>query len=186
MPRTKQYEYDQNGAITVFQYQDPTIKKLIWLLKYRGVKEIGQILGEILYENFIEQLAENEIYHPTSGQILVVPVPLSPKRQKKRGFNQAEEIAKIFSQNDSRSFSLVKDLLIKTKETKSQVTIRERTQRLNNLGGVFAIKDKKKIRGKTIILLDDVTTTGTTLTECEKVLKKKGAWRVIKMAVAHG
>lgn len=176
----------KNETFTLFPYRDPKVRRLVWLLKYQGIKEIGQLFGDLLYESAIEDLTESLMFSPANGKILIIPVPLAKKRLRQRGFNQAEIIARSFASGDRNSFQLDTQTLYKTRDTESQVSLRGKSQRLKNLANAFKINKKRKLKGKTIILIDDVVTTGATLEECARCLRKKGARRVIKMASAHG
>lgn len=179
-------EHLGDDTIAIFSYSDPKIRRLLWLLKYHGVRDIGQFFGHILYDNSVEWLSEELALYPRSGQTLVLPTPLARDRLRQRGFNQSALIAKTFADCDTKSLRFAPKLLLKKKNTRSQVELKNRSERLANLRGAFAIADKKKVRGKIIILIDDVTTTGTTLGECAHALKRAGARRVISLTVAHG
>lgn len=173
-----------DNIYAVFSYQNEIIKKIIWLLKYHKRKIIGEKLGELLYENFLETI--NEIQEYSKGQrIIVIPVPLSKTRRKDRGYNQSEIIAKGFCFSNKEIFELRNDIIIKIKNTLPQAKITDRKRRLKNMIGVFDIKDKEAIRGRTIIVIDDVTTTGATIGEIIKVLNKNKAKKVLGLAVAH-
>jgi ComF family protein len=103
------------------------------------------------------------------------------KKKRKRGFNQSEEIAKLISESTGIKLSTN---LVKTKETKPQMEL-NRNERIENVKNCFAIIDKKEIENKTILLLDDVYTTGTTMDQCAKVLKENGAKEVWGLSVAR-
>jgi len=83
------------------------------------------------------------------------------------------------------NMQLANNILIKPKETEHQARIRDRRERLKNIAGSFAVKNNEKIKGKNIILIDDILTTGATLSEAKKVLKQAGARKVIAFTVAH-
>ena len=169
----------------VFDYRHPPIKKAIWLLKYKGKRRIAEIFGEVLYGKIMEELSELSMFENFRDPILI-PIPLSSKRLRERGFNQALLICeKIKSLDKENIFTLETKILIKPKDTKHQAQIENRNERLKNLIGSFAIKKKKKIQGRNIILIDDVTTTGATFAEAKKILKSHGAKKVIAFAVAH-
>ena len=172
----------------LYDYRHPPIKKAVWLLKYRGKKKLAGILAEAMYGRILEELAELSIMENFRDPILI-PIPLSPKRYRERGFNQAELIGKklIELQNSSprKSFVLEKNILMKIKETKHQAQIKDRRERLKNLTGSLAIKNAQLIKGRNIILIDDVTTTGATLNEAKKILKQSGARKVIAFTIAH-
>jgi len=178
--------YGDKAIYSVVPYGHKTVRQLIWLLKYRGVCEIADIFASWLYEALLEDLAEAAVYREKQGRILIVPIPLSKKRYRLRGYNQAEEIATRLVALDPRLFRLEAENLIKAKETKTQVSLKNRQERLNNLKGVFRVKDRHRLRGRTIILLDDVSTTGATLDEAAKALSRGKPRRLIKITVAGG
>lgn len=160
-------------------YQKPLIKKLIQKLKYEPfIKELAKTLASFIIEHF--QLLDNK---PNFSQFILIPVPLEKKKWKWRGFNQAQEIGKELS--DFWEIPSVNDVLIKIRETLPQVELSDEERR-ENVKGAFSIKNEEKIRGKKILLVDDVFTTGATLEECAKVLKKAGAKEIIGLVVARG
>lgn len=184
----KNFEISQKetpkNIYALFSYQDETIKKSIWFLKYHNKKMIGQKLGELLYENFLETI--NEIRDYSMGQkIIIIPVPISKNRKKHRGYNQSEIIAKGFYLANKEIFELRNDIIIKTKDTTPQAKITNRNKRLKNMIGVFDIKNKEIIKNRTTIVIDDVTTTGATINEIIKILQKNKAKKVIGFTVAH-
>jgi competence protein ComFC len=176
----------------IFDYRHPPIKKALWLLKYKGKKRLARIFAEILYERILEELADLSIMENFSDVILV-PIPLSGQRHRERGYNQAELICKELVKIDSRrqgenkkpNFTLVKNVLIKPKETKHQALIENRVERLKNIVGSFTVQNRKHIENKNIILIDDITTTGATLCEARKILKQSGARKIVAFTVAH-
>jgi ComF family protein len=169
----------------IFDYRDPIIKQAIWKLKYYGKRALGKKLGEFLYKEMLEEVSDMRLY--SSGlPIIVIPVPLSIKRQQKRGYNQAMEIAKGFCVNSSGEIlELRGDLVIKNINTKPQARIENRKERLKNLEGAFSVVDEQYIKARTIIVIDDVTTTGGTMNEISKILKSAGAKKVVGIAIAH-
>jgi len=175
----------ENNIYAIYDYRDPLIKKAIWNLKYYHKLNLGNKLGKLLYENLLEELSEMKTF--TSGNpIYVVPVPISKSRMKNRGYNQAEIIAKgFFISGDKETLQFRKDIIYKKFDTKPQARIANRKDRLNNVRGVFDIRSKDDISGKSFIVIDDVTTTGGTINEIIKILKKNGAKKVVGFAVAH-
>jgi ComF family protein len=175
----------EEKIIAVFDYRDPVIKKAIWELKYHHKRYLGDRLGELLYEYLMEEISEMKTTVP-GRSIYVVPVPVSNKKMKKRGYNQSLYIAKGFcSCGGKEIFELKNKIIWKSKETLPQAKITNRKRRLENVRGVFDIKNSECVKGRTIIVIDDVTTTGGTISEIIKVLKKAGAKRVVGFAVAH-
>ena len=174
-----------NQIIALFDYHDPLIKRIIWSLKYHHLKALGIRLGQFLYENLLEYISEIREY--TKGQkIIVIPVPISKKRFRIRGYNQALVIASGFCKSDKEEiFELRNDIVIKKIKTIPQARIKNRKDRLKNIRGAFAIKNQKKIKNRVIFVIDDVTTTGGTINEIIKILKKAKAKKVIGLAIAH-
>lgn len=175
----------ESNILACFDYRDEIIKKIIWNLKYYHHFSLGQKLGKLLYENMMEEIAELEVY--TQGSpILVIPVPISKSKNKMRGYNQAEKIARGFCNSSNKKiFELENNVVVKIKNTLPQAKITNRNTRLKNVRGVFSITENKSVKGRTIIVIDDVTTTGGTITEIMRILKKGGARKVVGMAVAH-
>ena len=172
----------------LYDYRHPAIKKSLWLLKYKGKKRLAVVFAEIIYEKILEELSELSVLQNFTEPILI-PIPLSPKRYRERGFNQAElicqELIKINDLRHGVNIKLEKDVLIKPKDTEHQARIRDKRERLKNVTGSFAIKNNEKIKDRNIILIDDILTTGATLSEAKKTLKQAGARKVIAFTVAH-
>jgi ComF family protein len=132
-----------------------------------------------------EALANLETTMPV-GTIAVVPVPLYKRKRAQRGFNQAEMIAKsaLKRLSSPKRFELYSGALIRRRETGSQIGL-TRHQRRENLRGAFAVPDPTRILNRDILLIDDVFTTGTTASECARVLLRAGAARVWVATVAR-
>ena len=154
------------------------------------------MFAEIIYEKILEELSELSIMENFTEPVLI-PIPLSPKRRRERGFNQAElicrELVKInnlrysvdLNQEKKFNLKLESGVLIKPKETEHQARIKDRRQRLKNIIGSFAVKNGELIKNRNIILIDDILTTGATLSEAKKVLKQAGARKIIAFTIAH-
>ena len=170
-----------------FDYRDPLIKRALWELKYKGRKRIARALGRALYDRTLEDLADIRMFS-MGAPILVIPIPLSKHRARERGYNQAQLIAKYFIEQNPQLFELEINAIVKIKDTPPQARIVNRNKRLKNIAGAFSFNPKYSsslLSGRTIIVLDDITTTGGTLHEAMKVLEKSGAKKVIGFAVAH-
>ncbi|MEK7459476.1 MAG: ComF family protein [Patescibacteria group bacterium] len=169
----------------LYDYRHPPIKKALWFLKYNKKKKIASIFAKIMYHIILEELSDLSIMENFKNPILI-PIPLTKKRQRERGYNQAELIAKkLIELDDNENFILKNDILIKNKETIHQANIKNRNIRLKNLIGSFIVKNKEEIKNRNIILIDDITTTGATLNEARKTLKKAGAKKIVAFTVAH-
>jgi ComF family protein len=160
---------------------DGELRDLIHLLKFQRVHPSASVLGRILAKT----IAHLEPAMPV-GTIAVVPVPLHKRKQAQRGFNQAEVIAQAALKKLSRPkrFELCTGILLRRRETGSQIGL-TRHQRRENMRGAFAVDDPKRILKCDILLVDDVYTTGTTASECARVLLRAGAARVWVATVAR-
>jgi ComF family protein len=142
-----------------------------------------------MYGHILQELADLQIMQNFNAPFLI-PIPIDKSRKWERGFNQAELICKALVKIDeNKNFVLKPDILIKIKDTGHQARIESRHRRLENIKNSFTINPNtdptQEIKGKNIILLDDVTTTGATLSEAKKILKNAGARKVIAFTVAH-
>src|SRR3989338_3413889 len=169
----------------LFDYRHPPVKKALWLFKYSNKKRLAGIFANIIYDRILEELSDLAVIENFHNTILI-PIPLSPKRYRERGYNQAELICKeLVGIDKNNNFRLEKDILIKIKDTVHQAQIENRRERLKNIINSFALKNSELIKNKNIILIDDITTTGATLNEAKKILKGSGARKVIAFTVAH-
>lgn len=171
-----------DGMLVATPYKNRLVEHLIHTLKYRFIEALAEPLAKIL----IRSLNHHSLPLPD----LILPVPLHPKRLRYRGFNQAELIAQALEQHLTPGLNLnlyQKDILIRVRFTKPQMQTSSRQERLENLAGAFQVVPQTipKLRNKEIWLIDDVTTTGTTLEECAKVLKAAGVKSVWGIVVAR-
>lgn len=167
-------------------YDDKILADLIKKLKFNFIDNIGSILGRFLVLFWAEiifsqpELRNNKDDNKNS-ELLLVPLPLSKKRENYRGFNQAELIARSF--NNDYGYLISSDLK-KIKNTKAQSSLNE-SERSKNIKDCF-VWEGEDLKNKIIILLDDVVTTGATLNEAASVLKEAGAEKVYGLVVAKG
>lgn len=169
----------------LYDYRHPSIKKAILFLKYKYRKRLANIFAENMHGRILEELGDLSQIENFRDPILI-PIPLSKKRYRERGYNQSMLLCeKLVKLDKNQNFKLEKDILIKHRETIHQAKIRNRNERLKNLIGTYTVKNKEKIKNRNIILIDDVTTTGATLTEAKKILRKSGAHKVIAFTIAH-
>lgn len=143
-------------------------KRIIKKIKYGGCEGLCLELGKLLYEK------TNELDFLLTIDI-IIPTPSSKERFKQRGYNQAELVAKGFSK--SSNIPLRNDILIKAKETKDQIGLNEK-QRKQNLKNAFKVIKEDEIKGKNILIIDDVLTTSSTINEISKILKENKAKNV--------
>jgi ComF family protein len=147
------------------------------MYKYEGAQELAELLaGEIAA--FLQFYA---IRLPRSS--ILVPIPLHRSRLAERGFNQAELLAEGIGK---RLGIQVAHPLRRAKRTEQQVEMSSPKERRSNVAGAFAIRDVDAVRGRTIILVDDVSTSGATMTEAARVIRENEARSVWGIAVAKG
>ena len=139
----------------------PPISNLIHQLKYKGTKELSQLLAKITIKNTISRIPK--------GKKIIIPIPLHPKQERKRGFNQAELLGKELSKRLKAEYN--PRSLKRTKNTKSQTKL-NRKERRENLKDAFEIDRRIELKDRIVLLADDVATTGTTLDEAAKTLKR--------------
>lgn len=177
-------KFNIDGVVYLFYYNN-FFKKIIKNFKYRLAKEIWNELKNSFSEEIINKLA---FYKKLSGKVFFQPIPLSNKKLKERGFNQAYLIAQFFQNYLNYPIA---DFLIRKKDKKPQAEIKTKKQRYLNLKGAFEInkKELEKIKDKNdlkLILVDDLITTGSTLKEAARVLKKSGFKKVYALTLAKG
>lgn len=170
-----------SGLLWALPYQNFLVKKLIHQFKYEPfIKELKQPLSYII----ISHLLLTEFFSSNRAQeFILIPIPLSKKRLRWRGFDQAEELSKEIS--NYFKMPILNNVLIRERETLPQVDL-EGKDRKENIKGAFFCQKPDLIRGRKIFLIDDVYTTGTTMEEAAKILKEAGAKEVWGMVVARG
>ena len=199
-----------SGLYFALPYKEKSLtRKLVHKFKYEPyIKDLAKNLAGILIEHFIltknindsdhlynyfaRSEYENKFSHSSlpsnynPGKIwensVLIPIPMEKKKQKDRGYNQAEELVKELSK--VIKVPVVSDNLIKTKPTLPQIKLSAK-DREENLKGAFKIKNPTELADKKIFLVDDVYTTGSTMEECSRVLRDAGAKQVWGIAVAR-
>lgn len=176
-------ELAHKNIYSVLSYKDEKVRQIMWLLKYRNVRSLSSFCAEVLYEQLLEEISDRALFSNFTKPLLI-PIPLSKKRRRFRGFNQSEDIARELALRIPEC-ELLSHVLVKTKETPAQMSIHSKTKRRRNVAGCFTVYDPGAVRGRNIILIDDITTTGATLSEAHKVLRQAGAREVLAYTVAH-
>lgn len=156
-------------------YYDETLLTAIHLFKYRGKTGIGEVLGRIMAD-FAGGIWDMKAFS------LLLPVPLHRKRLRERGFNQAAILAGALA----KRFSLPLDFMTLRREvpTAPQVGL-GLEERQTNVRGAFAVRKPERIAGRRVLLVDDVFTTGSTLSECAAVLMQAEAEAVAVLTLAR-
>jgi ComF family protein len=164
------------ATVALFPFTDRRVRAVIHEAKYHGNTKAFDFLAAAL----AEYLRDDDRFDGLTDCVLV-PLPLGAKRRQERGFNQAEEIARRVAQE--LGLPLVTDLLIRTRETVSQVSL-PREARAKNMRGAFSAAHPANPK-LTYILIDDVTTTGATLSAAISALKAAGSTQILPIALAH-
>ena len=173
--------YNFTDLIIAGEYKDKLLNDLIVAFKFGLNKELTEPLFTFLKKSLDQKMLIDNFSGKLWDNILIIPIPLHKKRLKWRGFNQSELLAREISNYYGWPLSLD---LIKNKKTTPQAELSE-DKRAANLCNAFNWIGSD-LTGRTILLVDDVITSGATLNEAEKTLLRAGASRVIKMAVAKG
>jgi ComF family protein len=166
-------------------YDDDALRALIHALKFQGIGAAAEPLAEILAAYVARlklDLGGGGAGGDNNSAWTVTPVPLSPQRARARGFNQSALIAQPFARALSAPFD--EHLLARIAHRKPQSDTEDIFERRENIKGCFALAPGADVRNKKIILVDDVTTSGTTFTEAARVLKSAGAKKILALAVA--
>ena len=167
-----------NDTVALAPYRAPLVRACIHEAKFarneRAIALLGQLLGEYLNATFP---------HETKSDIHLVPIPLSEQRLRERGYNQVLEIT-YSARPRARHIHIHETLLQKIRHTPSQTSL-TRSERLQNLNGVFAVGEHAVPLTAHLILFDDVVTTGTTLAEAARALTRAGFTHIDQLALAH-
>lgn len=148
---------------------------LIHALKYGGADYLAREMGHLMAVRFC-------LYPELAPAEMVMPVPLYPKRRRKRGYNQSALLAKQLALGTGLAYDDIS--LVRGRDTRSQTTL-GRQGRLFNMTGAFVCKNPSAVKGKVILLVDDVATTGATLEGCASALKAAGAKKVFAYTFAR-
>ena len=173
-----QRKYGLDGLTSIWDYEG-VIRKAILALKFKYSTEVGKELANL----YAQYLVTGSDPVNRAKNMTLIPIPLHWHRENVRGFNQSEEIGKLVAKEMGWGF--VPDLLIKKKSTTSQVQLSVE-KRKENLQGVFAVNPNYVLSTvHSVLLFDDVFTTGSTLKEAAKVLKHAGVEKVWGLTIAR-
>jgi ComF family protein len=172
-----QKKFYPDGIMAIFYYNH-ILKKIIKATKYHFATEVLKELFAIVDPKKIEKLS----FFADFKNAVFQPIPLHLNKEKQRGFNQAKILISFFQ----KFLPFVEvNYLVRKKETKPQAEIKDRKKRYLNIRGAFLLNPKTKVdKEKTIIVVDDVLTTGLTALEAVKTLKKEGFKKVFVLALA--
>lgn len=180
-------------------YHAPEVRTLVWELKYHANARAAALAGTCLGERLLAEAAEH------IGTPLLIPVPMYPARRRERGFNQTEVLCeaalralgagKVADMNAESSrvneaafpaeiFDYAPNILERIKNTTPQQGLMKH-KRLRNVKNSMRVKDPARVSGRVCIVVDDVSTTGATLRESARALRRAGASSVVGVALAH-
>lgn len=170
-----------SGVFSFGLYQEPRLRELVIALKYHNKSDLATILG-IKIAPFLSTVIASVAKQ--SPSLILTAVPLHPTRLKERGYNQSELLARAIAERLEVPYA---NLLARTRVTTPQVDIHSITERRENVKNAFKINYRSEfIEGRTILLTDDVVTTGATLSACARALKKAGAAAVYGLTIVRG
>lgn len=158
-----------------FQF-DEIMRDILHGIKYARMPDLGYRMGEFA----AARLADFVDWEKDEG-VCVIPIPLHPRRVKEREYNQSHRIARgVFTEHPEWIYP---EVLVRERYTRSQTRLNRDERRLN-VRNAFRVVQPHRVRGKTVVLVDDVITTGATMNECARQLKLQGATRVVGVALA--
>lgn len=164
----------QTGSAYYLYYESSPVSDIIHRIKYKGRKDIAKELGKA----FGKKLKQNPLYSEID---FLVPIPLHKKRLRKRGFNQSKSICEGLSH--SLELPIEADNLIRTVDTQTQTKL-SKAERQKNLKDAFKVVNPEALKGKHILLVDDVLTTGSTIEECTGELRKRTEVKISVVTLA--
>lgn len=170
-----------DNLVLATTYKESGIFRLIHFFKYRFISDLSDPLGKIL----VRAVSENNLPLPD----LIISIPLHKRRERWRGFNQAELLANYVSHNLAPGFEIpvVSGIIVRKKFTTPQMKIKNYSERKKNLQNAFVLNKEKidLVKNKKILLIDDVATTGSTLFECGRLLRSSEASKIFACVVAR-
>ncbi len=172
-PSPQAIQADGCEIITLMSYRTPAVDDCIRALKYDRASSAAPLLANVLAEYLHEEVRTFRAF--SQRPIMLVPVPLHASRMRERGFNQMESVLRALPKEftDGTRSSLVTNALVRTRETAQQTRL-SRAERIENMRDAFALSDVARLRHAHVFLLDDVVTTGATLTEAARPLIAAG------------
>ena len=162
------------AAVSAFRARG-MVRDIILDFKYGRQSRLQHLVGSWLFQALDDERLNGRIFD------LIVPVPLHPAKQRERGFNQAVLLAQLLAR---KILIPMNPALERIRYTTTQTAL-DRSERMKNLHGAFRLRRNRDVRNSRVLLVDDVLTTGSTLSECARVLKKAGAAQVFAVTAAR-
>ena len=155
-----------------WKYNNEKTHKIIGDYKYKGLRGAGPTLAKYLRQTVIERLPDDDWQ--------VLPIPIHKSKERERGYNQSYLLARELG------LPMIGRALVRSKATPPQARMNSRKERFESMRNAFEVQRPQDIKDKAILLIDDVATTGATLSEAARLLKRVGARRIVAGVLAHG
>jgi len=189
LPRARNFPIHE--ATSIFSYKNEFVWRLIWCIKYKRSIPASRIAAYSLFQIL-------QTYTQAASPIILIPMPITSRRRRERGFNQcellADELEIFINKSNSTNITVIRDLLFRTQH-KSRQTLKDRKSRLESTHEIFSInrhvaeKLKRELDQHTpkhlILVIDDVITTGSTILEAINILRQNGLTQTFGLSVAH-
>jgi len=176
---------EDSRVIAIFDYQNKYVKDLVWEIKYKGNKNLARNSAEIIYEILCHEISERVLSENFKSPLLI-PMPISDKKRRGRGFNQTEIVCEELVRLDTNQlFTYRSDILKKIRHTKSQSHTHSKKERMENLRGSMKVVSNLKPQKYSVVLFDDVVTTGASIAEARRALREAGVTKVLAITLAH-
>lgn len=171
---------ETNADLAVLPYKDLVVRDVVHALKFQGARHGATLLAHALAPHLAESLAECRMFG-TFDEPLVVLVPLSKQRRRERGYDQTLLLAQVLVQLFEPPLHVCMTLQ-RQRDTKPQSHLKDAKERKENVTNAFVVREPLSVKGKDVVLLDDVVTTGATLSSARATLRKAGARNVMCVA----
>ena len=178
LPQIENSLLARENIFPLFSYGNELVRKSLWALKYRGVRDIRDAFSEKLYQKISAQVPLEG-----SGTIALIPIPQTKKSFRSRGYNQAELLARALAEKYPGQFTVI-DALYRIRKTKRQTGLAAR-ERLKNVSNAFALQNGISLSGKTLVIVDDIITTGATVREAKRAVGVAGPKMILIVSVAY-
>jgi len=166
-------EQNNNGIVSLSSYQNEIIRALVHEAKFHGSSRANRLLATV-FDAYIQN-------HIDDFDV-VIPLPLSSRRKRERGFNQVTEI--LFESRYRKTLNISEQILVRSKHTAPQTSL-EKTERFENMKNSFRVHKADQIKNKHVLVVDDVTTTGATLRSARTSLIEHNPNSITLLALAH-
>lgn len=174
-------DYYLDRLLVTANYENRLVEEMVKKLKYEFIKTLAPNIAEVMARFWLKNISGN--IRLKKWPPLIIPVPLYPARERWRGFNQSAEISSKLG--EILGWPVAKNVIEKEKNTLPQTEVADQNSRIRNVVGAFSCHQPETISNQTVLLVDDVSTTGSTLNDCARSLKSSGAEEVVGFVFAR-